>query len=232
MHIVIVEDEPIIAQRLKRQIGEILEAEKPMIKWFDDIEDANEYLTQQSIDLLMLDLNLHGENGLDLLKDISAKSFHTIIVSAYSEQAITAFEYGVLDFVGKPFQKERLEAALMRFTDKNGHASNELKQLAIRKHDGLSFIKIADINFIKADGHYTQLHTNSTGIALHDKAIDKLAMLLPNQFIRVHRSYIVDINKVVALKIGSGASYQLLMQDNNEVPVSRSRYQQVKSLLS
>ena len=80
--------------------------------------------------------------------------------------------------------------------------------------------------------HYTQLHTNSAEIALHDKAIDKLAMLLPNQFIRVHRSYIVDINKVVALKIGSGASYQLLMQDNNEVPVSRSRYQEVKSLLS
>lgn len=232
MHIVIVEDEPIIAQRLKRQIGEILEAEKPIIKWFDDIEDANEYLTQQSIDLLMLDLNLHGENGFDLLKDISAQSFHTIIVSAYSEQAIIAFEYGVLDFVAKPFQKERLEAALMRFTDKNSHASNELKQLAIRKHDGLSFIKIADINFIKADGHYTQLHTNSAENALHDKAIDKLAMLLPNQFIRVHRSYIVDINKVVALKIGSGASYQLLMQDNNEVPVSRSRYQEVKSLLS
>ena len=58
MHIVIVEDEPIIAQRLKRQIGEILEAEKPNINWFDDIEDANEYLTQQSIDLLILDLNL------------------------------------------------------------------------------------------------------------------------------------------------------------------------------
>jgi DNA-binding LytR/AlgR family response regulator len=57
-------------------------------------------------------------------------------------------------------------------------------------------------------------------------------MLLPEQFVRVHRSYIVDINKVVSLKIGSGASYQLLMQDNNEVPVSRSRYQQIKSLLS
>ncbi|PAJ72864.1 hypothetical protein CJF42_18885 [Pseudoalteromonas sp. NBT06-2] len=232
MHIVIVEDEPIIAQRLKRQIGEILEADKPIIKWFDDIEDANEYLTQQSIDLLMLDLNLHGENGFDLLKDISAQSFHTIIVSAYSEQAITAFEYGVLDFVAKPFQKERLEAALIRFTDKSSHASHELKQLAVKKHHGLSFIKIADISFIKADGHYTQLHTNSADIALHDKAIDKLAMLLPNQFVRVHRSFIVDINKVVELKIGSGASYQLLMQDSNEVPVSRSRYQEVKSLLS
>jgi len=232
MHIVIVEDEPIIAQRLKRQIGEILEAEKPIIKWFDDIEDANAYLTQQNIDLLMLDLNLHGENGFDLLKDISAQSFHTIIVSAYSEQAITAFEYGVLDFVAKPFQKDRLKTALMRFTDKSSHANNELKQLAVKKHDGLSFIKIADISFIKADGHYTQLHMNTSDFALHDKPIDKLSMLLPEQFVRIHRSYIVDINKVVALKIGSGASYQLLMQDNIEVPVSRSRYQQIKSLLS
>jgi len=237
MHIVIVEDEPVIAQRLKRQISQILDAEKPTIKWFDDIEDANDYLEMQSIDLLMLDLNLHGENGFDLLKNLSAQSFHTIIVSAYSEQAIKAFEYGVLDFVAKPFKYERLEAALTRFTDKTSHAIHELKQLAVKKHNGLSFIKITDINFIKADGHYTQLHYSQLNLdllefALHDKPIDKLAMLLPKQFVRVHRSYIVDINKVVELKIGSGGSYQLLIQGGFEVPVSRSRYQEVKSLLS
>jgi two-component system response regulator LytT len=232
MHIVIVEDEPVIAQRLLRQIAEILIVEQPMLKWFDDIDDAHEYLIEHSIDLLMLDLNLHGENGFDLLKNLSAQSFHTIIVSAYSEQAITAFEYGVLDFVAKPFKYERLEAALSRFTDKTSHACHELKQLAVKKHDGLSFIKISDINFIKADGHYTQLHLDAADFVLHDKSIDKLAMLLPKQFVRVHRSYIVDINKVIKLKIGSGANYQLLMIDDIEVPVSRSRYQDVKLLLS
>ena len=232
MQIVIVEDEPIIAKRLQRQIAEILEAYKPIIKWFDDIDDAQDYLTESSIDLLILDLNLHGENGFDLLKHISAQSFHTVIVSAYSDKAITAFEYGVLDFVAKPFQKERLEAALTRFTDKNSHAVADLKQLAVKKSHGLSFIIINDINFIKADGHYTQLHTLSGETALHDKAIDKLGMLLPKQFVRVHRSFIVDLNKVIELKIGSGASYQLLMPGNVEVPLSRSRYQDVKSLLS
>ncbi|SFC65552.1 LytR/AlgR family response regulator transcription factor [Pseudoalteromonas denitrificans] len=242
MHIVIVEDEPVIAQRLKRQIGQILVAGKPIIKWFDDIEDASNYLIEHSIDLLMLDLNLHGENGFDLLKEITAQSFHTIIVSAYSEQAIIAFEYGVLDFVAKPFKYERLEVALSRFTDKTSHASHDLKQLAVKKHDGLSFIKISDISFIKADGHYTQLHYVKLhytqlnlaphDVALHDKSIDKLSMLLPKQFIRVHRSYIVNINKVKRLKIGSGASYQLLIEGEIEVPLSRSRYQEVKSLFS
>ena len=116
MDIVIVEDEPVIAQRLQRQVKEILVDQQPNIKWFDNFDDAQSYLFEQPLDLLILDLNLHGVDGFELLKTVSAESFHTIIVSVYAEKAITAFEYGVVDFVAKPFNFERLQQALLRVT--------------------------------------------------------------------------------------------------------------------
>ncbi len=66
------------------------------------------------IDVLFLDLNLNGKDGFDLLKTSVSGAFHVIIISAHTEQALKAFEYGVLDFVGKPFNKERLARALDR----------------------------------------------------------------------------------------------------------------------
>ena len=102
MNIVIVEDEPVIAQRLARQIKAIDALNSAKLKHFDTFDDAQAYLEENLIDLLFLDLNLHGVSGFDLLKSVAAASFHTIIVSAYAEQAIKAFEYGVVDFVAKP----------------------------------------------------------------------------------------------------------------------------------
>ncbi|MCJ8270572.1 MAG: response regulator [Psychrosphaera sp.] len=114
MQVVIVEDEPVIAERLERQISQILGEKLGKIIWFDDLDDAQEHLAEHSIDLLFLDLNLHGDDGFDLLKTVTADSFHTIIVSAHADQAIKAFEIGVLDFVAKPFTQQRLEQAINR----------------------------------------------------------------------------------------------------------------------
>ena len=72
------------------------------------MESAFAYLKDHQIDLLLLDLNLDGGNGFDILKYTVSQSFHTIIISAYTDQAITAFQYGVLDFIPKPFRDEEL----------------------------------------------------------------------------------------------------------------------------
>jgi len=96
MHILIVEDEPAIAERIQRQLGEILMDKLERIKWLNNIDDAHEYIAEKPIDLLVLDLNLHGEDGFYLLMELGTASFHTIIVSAYADRAITEFYYVVL----------------------------------------------------------------------------------------------------------------------------------------
>ena len=72
------------------------------------------FIENNSLDLVLLDLNLNGDNGFDLLTTAVSESFHTIVISAYKDQAITAFEYGILDFVPKPFNRDRLEQAFDR----------------------------------------------------------------------------------------------------------------------
>ena len=229
MKIVIVEDEPVIAARLQRQVGEILSQHEPDIKWFDNFDDAQSFVMEQPLELLFLDLNLHGHSGFDLLTSLSAQSFFTIIVSAYAEQAIKAFEFGVLDFIAKPFNRNRLEQAINRYLSQQKVGLS--KQLAVKKPSGLHLINLTGVTFVKADGHYTQISEVSGQQHLHDKAIDKLAMLLPENYIRIHRSYIVNSEYVAGISAASGGVYRVELSNGELLPISRSKYKSVKQQL-
>src|SRR5688572_4889959 len=134
MRVLIVEDEPLLAQRLERFCREILGARLETLRVATLFSEASARLDESPIDLLLLDLNLHGRDGMELLASSVAGSFHTIIVSANTEHALRAFEYGVMDFIAKPFTRERLEQALQRVVDREARAASAAKFLAVRKH--------------------------------------------------------------------------------------------------
>jgi two-component system, LytTR family, response regulator LytT len=237
MVIVIVEDEPLIQQRIQRLTAEILVAKDPKIFCFDDIDNAESFLSENTIDVLLLDLNLMGRDGFTLLKNKLAAAFHTIIISAYAEKAIEAFEYGVLDFIAKPFTRERLIQAFERLLHNRKNEYRSAKYLSVKKAGEIQLISLEDIDYIQADGHYTWLNLTSTIDAmptkvLHSKNIEKIEQLLPERFIRVHRSYLVDMRKVKAVKIHEGSKYTLSLNSGEEVPVGRTKYEQVKKQLS
>ncbi len=116
MRILIVEDETVIARRLERLVRQILGQQLVWLKRADCLAAARADLESFPIDLMFLDLNLHGKDGFGLLEHAVAGAFHTVIVSAHTNQALRAFEYGVLDFVAKPFDKERLEKTFIHKT--------------------------------------------------------------------------------------------------------------------
>ena len=229
MRIAIVEDEPVIAQRLTRQVRHILAEHQPHICCVDSFDDAQSHILEQPIDLLFLDLNLYGQDGFELLKQATANSFHTIIVSAYAERAITAFEFGVLDFVAKPFSEQRLANAIERFLQQASQPNGQANKLTVKKPGGLQVVALDTVYSIQADGHYTQLILADGQSHLYDKPIERLSVLLPDHFIRVHRSYLVNLHCVDRLSIASGGHYHLQMNNGSEVPVSRSRYPQVRA---
>jgi two-component system response regulator LytT len=233
MNIVIVEDEPLVQSRIKRLTFEILEPHGPKISCFNNIYDAERFLSENSTDLLLLDLNLMGSSGFELLKKNVAAAYHTIVISAYFEKAIVAFEYGVIDFVAKPFTSERLKKAFDRFLDSSQRSYYGCRYLSIKKSGGIEIISIADIDYIQAEGHYSLIYkkgeTEST--ALHSKNIEKIMQLLPNTFLRVHRSYIANMAVVKRLMINEGGRYSLLLQSGHELPVGRTKYQDVKQFL-
>jgi two-component system response regulator LytT len=233
MNIVIVEDEPLVQQRTQRLTIEILKTQQPKIQCFSDIDDADNYLAENTVDLLLLDLNLKGRNGFDLLKSNVASGYHTIIISAYAEKAIEAFQYGVLDFVAKPYTLERLSKAFDRMLDKSQRNYYGCRYLSIKKLGSIELIALSDITHIQADGHYSLIHYSDQAdtTALHAKSIEKIMQLLPENFLKVHRSYVVNMNNVKQLLIEPGSQYSVKLNSGVEVPVGRTKYQDVKHYL-
>lgn len=118
MRILIVEDERPIAKYIERLCRQLLGTKVRSIDLQYSLEDAASFLFRQPVDLCLLDLNLNGENGYELLKLAVSGSFHTIIISANTDKAVEAFRFGVLDFIPKPFDEARLSQALQRYFDR------------------------------------------------------------------------------------------------------------------
>jgi two-component system response regulator LytT len=116
MDVVIVEDEEIVARRLQRLVTTILGARLRSVRVLATLSDGLAHVGEHPIDLLFLDLDLGGRDGFRMLTEAVAGSFHTIVVSARTEEAIRAFEIGVTDFVAKPYTEERLRKAIDRVT--------------------------------------------------------------------------------------------------------------------
>lgn len=242
MRIVIVEDEPLIKQRIKRLTQEILTEHQPQIVCFGDIDDADAYLGENTIDLLLLDLNLMGRDGFELLKANVASAYHTIVISAYADKALMAFEYGVLDFIAKPFERKRLEKAFSRLLGGSQNSYYGCRYLSVKKQGIIELIAIKDISYIQAEGHYSllNLYPNEASLEnnmdstsyLHNKNIEKIMQLLPMNFLRVHRSYIVNMNNVKKLRIEEGSRYYLQIDNHQQIPVGRTKYKNIKEYLN
>jgi DNA-binding LytR/AlgR family response regulator len=228
MKILIIEDELIIAKRLKRMTIAFFEGKNISIHHCDSLADGQAFLENNTIDLLCLDLNLNGEDGFEVLQNLSAASFHTIIISAYKDKAITAFEYGVLDFVAKPFNEKRLAQAFSRITNKAYEKTPSLKYLSIQKKGRQLLIDINQLIYIKGARVYTELYLRNDTTEIHNKSLDKLEQLLPARFVRIHKSYIADMKQSKGILTQSGGKYTLVLNSGEELPISRGKYKELK----
>ncbi len=198
------------------------------LTYINTLNEAKAFIETHSLDLVMLDLNLNGEDGFDLLTTAVSQSFHTIVISAYSEQAITAFEYGVLDFVPKPFNQNRLEQAFHRVGNNKKEDRNSVKYLSVRKRQHIQLIAIEELLYIKGAGVYSELFLNDGTKELHDKSLEKLEQLLSPTFERIHKSYLVKMSEVKEIIVSSGSKYLAHLKNGTQVPIGRTKYKDLK----
>lgn len=229
MYILIVEDESRIAKRIERMIRTIVGDALQSIKHINTLQEAVTFIENKTLDLVLLDLNLNGHSGFDLLTTAVSKSFHTIVISAYKEQAITAFEYGVLDFVPKPFNQERLEQAVQRITTKETTTVNTVKYLAVKKRHKVQLIPMEKVVYIKGAGTYTELVLVDGNKALHDKSLEKLEQLLSPTFERIHKSYLVKMAEITNISVSSGSKYIAELKNGERIPIGRTKYKDIKA---
>jgi two-component system LytT family response regulator len=205
--------------------------------------DAIQAINNFQPDLIFLDIQMPGLTGLEILPHLNNMP-QIIFATAYDQYAIKAFELNALDYLLKPFTRERFQNAVQRALQSNISHVEQLQQLVnglnpsndfpekilIPHQNKLVAVPTKDIIRIEAEGDYSRLVTNHSGTYLSNFGISKLEEKLdPKQFIRVHRSAIVNIQHITEV-YKYGSSYDLRMANQDVVKVSRSYLDKIKKL--
>lgn len=226
MRILIVEDEEVAARGLERMIREILGKKITSLHKEKSLLASQCYILENPIDLLFLDLNLDGDIGFELLKETSAESFLTIIVSGNISEAIRAFEYGVLDFVPKPISKERIVFALDKYL--NNRNTPKTKYLGIKTETGLSLVSTKDVLYIQSFNKKVKLIKKNGDILIHNKSLEAIQRILPNHFKRIHRTFVINSKQLDKIQTSPGGDYKAILKDGTTLKMSRSFYRAFK----
>jgi two-component system response regulator LytT len=179
----------------------------------------------------LLDLNLSGNDGYDVLKKAVSMPFFTIIVSAHTERAVKAFEFGVIDFIPKPFSMKRLRQAFDRYF---GHIKipSHMKYLVIQKCRDHILLPVRNVIYFKADRYLVEIHLENGAAEYVEKPLNQLERTLPDNFVRIHRSFIVNLHFVKSFQHTGSSIYRVQLTQGEELPLSRNRSRNFKNLFN
>lgn len=231
MRILIVEDERPTAEDIQILVKQIVKKEITSIHIETTLDNALSYLNEKPIDVLLLDLNLNSKDGFTILQQVVSNSFHTIVISANTNRAVEAFEYGVLDFIPKPYSKERLKAAFKRLKSSHALDGHAIKYLSVKKGFTVQLIPIENIRYFKSANIYVELHLKDKQTVIYDKPIKLLEPLLSANYYRIHKSYLVNIDTIETLQILGGGQYCAVLKSGDCLPVSRQKIKELKTKL-
>ncbi|UTA67101.1 LytTR family DNA-binding domain-containing protein [Emticicia sp. 21SJ11W-3] len=196
---IIVEDEPLAAERLQNYVKKL-----PFLHLsgtFDNALDALVFLKSQSVDLLFLDINLGDFSGIRLLETANLKS-RVILTTAYHEYAIKGFDLKVSDYLLKPFTFERFVQAVERVQEyfTKQEPPQPIKFIFVKTEYRLEKIMFDELLFIEGKGDYRQIHTKTRKIMTLQTFTDFEQDIPPAIVCRVHKSYMVAIDKIDSIE--------------------------------
>lgn len=241
---VVVDDEQAARDRLKRFLGERNDVE--VVGEFTDASEAGEALRTLKPDLIFMDIDMPGTNGLEFVKSMGEDAPRVIFVTAYDQYAVQAYEVYPVDYLLKPFDRERFTKALDRAlneiaSDRAGVSAGggkvsdirewSAERIAIKSENRIIFLRNSEIDWIEAAGNYLKFHTKS-GEHLVRETMSAMENKLPsNRFMRIHRSTIVNLDRVKELKAGLSGDYSVTMQDGSTLTLSRGYRDQLDRLM-
>ena len=237
VRVVIVEDEPPARAKLRRFLDE--HANYRIVAEADDVAGGLAAWRTAKPDLVFLDIKLGGENGFDLLTRASPPYPLIVFTTAFHEHALRAFEFAALDYLLKPFDRERFARTLARVSERlaarsesEGDAADEdrlrklantprLSRIVVHERGRSMIVPIADVKRLSAAGNYVEVHT-AARTHLIRATLSRLAQRLdPAEFLRVHRSHLVRADFVAEVAPWAHGDLKLTLQDGNELLLSR-----------
>lgn len=213
---IVLDDEPLAVKIIENFCSRVdyIRLEKS----FTQTSEAHKYLRKQPVDLIFLDIQMPTQNGLAFYKEVQQNAM-VIFTTAYSEYAIEGFNVNATDYLLKPFSFDRfltaVEKAKNQYDVKNQVQNADQSYLFIRADYSLNKILISDILFIEGLDDYLKIHIDNQKTIVARMTMKSLLEKLPvAEFVRVHRSFIVSINKVNKIR------NKVIFVNEEEIPLS------------
>ncbi|MYN02624.1 response regulator [Pseudoduganella sp. DS3] len=195
-------------------------------------EEALAALPGTRPDLVFLDVEMPECDGFELLDRIgAAPPFAIVFVTAHHQFALRAFEVGALDYLLKPFDDQRFARVLERVKERL-RAPGETRRFLIRNGSALAIVKFADIDWVEASDYYSSLHAAGRSHLLRRSLAELDAELAPHGFQRIHRSAIVNLERIRTLAMREDGEYDIVLHDGQRLRISRRYRKAIMTRLS
>jgi two-component system LytT family response regulator len=240
LRVLIVDDEPLARQGIRRRLEP-----RPDVAILDECGGGKQAVAAiQALrpDLVFLDVQMPGLDGFGVIRALGASSMPAVIfVTAYDEHALRAFEVHALDYLLKPIDDERFDAALEHArdalrtrsisalarrldaltTERAEQPQGYLQRIAVKSGGRIVLVAAQDVDWIEAADNYVRLHAAGTEHLLHASLSSLEARLDPRAFLRVHRSAVVRVERIRELRALSHGEYRLVLADGTELTSGR-----------
>lgn len=236
----IVDDEPLARDRIKRFLRD--EDGVQIVGECKNGAEAIEAIATKDPDLVFLDIQMPEKNGFEVIKALGPKSLPTIIfVTAYDQYALQAFDVHALDYLLKPFNRERIKRAVSRAREHIEHKRlgnlderlnslladlrserKYLDRLVVKSVGRVFFLKTDEIDWIEAAGNYVKLHVGREAHMIRETMNGIESKLDPDKFLRIHRSTVVNIDRIKELHPMFSGDYAVILRNGTELALSRN----------
>jgi two-component system LytT family response regulator len=249
VRVLIVDDEPLAREKIRRMVED-----DPEMEVIGECVNGREAVTAvQSLlpDLMLLDVEMPAFDGFAVLEALKSSHLPLVIfITAFDHYAVRAFKVHALDYLLKPFDRERFVAAiehakahlrqartehlnqrLLDLLKQMETGSKHLERIFIKTDGRVFFLQTADIDWIEAEGNYVKLHTASKPYLLRESISSLEAQLDPKGFARIHRSTIVNLCRIKELQSWSHGEYRVILHDGTKLMLSRNYRDALQEIL-
>jgi two-component system, LytTR family, response regulator len=236
----VVDDEPLARRGIRRLLGEDPDIE--IVGECGDGLTAVAAIREKKPDLLLLDVQMPEKDGFEVLESLNGDPIPAVIfITAYDQYAIRAFDVHAMDYVLKPFDRDRFETSLRRVkAELRQRTPEELKsrmmsliksvrderlyaeRLLVKTGGRVVFLRTVEIDWIEAQGNYLRLHKGAESYLIRQTMAEMEARLSPNRFLRIHRSSIVNIERIKELHPMFHGDYHVVLQNGIRLTLSRN----------
>jgi two-component system LytT family response regulator len=249
IRVLLVDDELLAREMIREMLADDLEA--VIIGECINGEEAVAAIAEHTPDLVFLDVQMPESTGFEVLETLKNGYVpHVIFVTAYDQYAVRAFEVHALDYLLKPFDRERFDACWQRakeqiLKERNGRlderiltlleelkaGSKYLERLVIKSGGRVFFLETDEIDWIEAEGNYVSVHSGKKSHLLRETISSLESQLDPKKFRRIHRSAIVQLDKIKELQPWFHGEYRVILHSGAQVMLSRNYRENLQEAL-